>query len=85
MLPLVEDLMQQWDILDIKPKRVLFTWTNNRVGVDHIASRLDRFVVQSTLLGKWVISSKNIPKLTSYHKAIMLQLEEEDNMGPIPF
>ena len=38
MLPLVEDLMHQWDLLDIKPSRGLFTWTNNRVGPNHIAT-----------------------------------------------
>ena len=58
---------------------------NNRAGPDHIAARLDRFLVQSTLLDQKVITSKNLPKLTSDHKSILLQLEEEENMGPIPF
>ena len=47
MLPLVEDPMHQCDLLDIKPNQELFTWANNRVGLDHIAARLNRFLVQS--------------------------------------
>jgi hypothetical protein len=37
------------------------------------------------LLEKRIISSKILPKLSSDHKPILLQLEEEENMGPIPF
>ena len=85
MLPLVEDIMQQWDLLDINPKRGIFTWINNRVGVDHMGARLDHFLVQSSLLEKRVISSKTLPRLTSDHKPILLQLEDEENLGPIPF
>ena len=72
MLPLVDDIMHQWNLLDIKTKIGLFTCTNNRVGVDHIATRLDCFLVQSSLLEKRVISKKNLPKLTSDHKPILL-------------
>ena len=85
MLPLVEDLIHQWDLIDIKSNQGMFTWTNNRDGPEHIAARLDRFLVQSTLLDQKVITSKNLPKLTSHHKPILLQLEEEETMGPIPF
>ena len=45
MLPLVEDLIQQWDILDFKPRKGLYMWTNNRTGASHIVARLDRFLV----------------------------------------
>ena len=38
MLPLVEDLIQQWDILDFKPKKGLYTWTNNKIGASHISA-----------------------------------------------
>ena len=38
MLLLVEDLIQQWDILDFKPKKGLYTWTNNRTGASHISA-----------------------------------------------
>jgi exonuclease III len=50
MLPFIEELVHQWDLLDFKPSKGLYTWTNNRVGVDHISTRLDRFLIQSTFL-----------------------------------
>ena len=84
-IKIARDLIHQWDLIDIKSNQGMFTWTNNRAGPDHIVSHLDCFLVQSTLLEQKVISSKNLPKLTSYHKPILLQLEEEENMGPIPF
>jgi exonuclease III len=50
MIYVVEDMIQQWDLMDFKPHKGLYTWTNNRTGEDHISARLDRFMVQSTLL-----------------------------------
>ena len=86
MLSFVEELVHQWDLLDFKPSKGLYMWTNNRVGDDHISTCLDRFLVQgSLLLEKTLISSKIIPKLTSNHKPIILLLEEEENLGPLPF
>jgi hypothetical protein len=64
MLPFVEELVHQWDLLDFKPSKGLYTWTNNRVGADHISARLDRFLIQSTFLQeRRIISSKILPKL----------------------
>jgi len=86
MLPFVEDLVHQWDLLDFKPSKGLYTWKNNRAGVDHILACLDRFLTQSSFLQeRRLISSKILPKMTSDHKPILLNLEEEENMGPIPF
>ena len=48
ILPLVENLIQQWDLLDFKPKKGLYMWTNNRTRATHILAWLDRFLVQST-------------------------------------
>lgn len=41
----VEDLMLGWELEDIKPSSGKFTWSNKRVGPNHIAARLDRFLV----------------------------------------
>jgi hypothetical protein len=85
MLAFVEDLVHQWDLLDFKPSKGLYTWINNRVGSDHISVLLDRFLTQSLFLQeRRLISSKILPKLTSYHKPILLNFEEEENLGPIP-
>eukprot|EP00253_Pinus_taeda_P022852 PITA_22852 len=86
MLPLAEDLIQRWDLQDFKLIKGNYTWTNNRVGEDHIAARLDRILVQGTLmLNNKIITTKILPKLTSDHKPVQLILEDEEDLGPIPF
>jgi len=86
LLPMVEELSQSWDLLDFNPVRGIYTWSNNRTGSDHISARLDRFLVQSSIMmDKKIIITKILPKLTSYHKPIQLLLEEEEDLGPIPF
>jgi hypothetical protein len=86
MIYVVEDMIQQWDLMDFKPRKGLYTWTNNRTGEEHISARLDRFLVQSTLLmERKLISTAILPKLTSDHKPILLSLEEEEILGPILF
>ena len=86
MHDVVENMIHDWDFVDIKPKVGRFTWLNQRVGAESIFARLDRFLVQGTLLdNKWMISSKILPKLASYHHLISLQFEIEDELGPIHF
>ena len=51
----VEDLIQAWDLIDLKPKIGCFTWSNHRVGVASISARLDRFLVHSTLMDGKII------------------------------
>ena len=82
----VDSLIQDIDLLDFKPKKDNFTWTNNRVGEARFSACLDRFLVQSKLLdGNVLISSKILPILMSDHHPISLLMEEEENLGPIPF
>jgi exonuclease III len=86
MLPMVEDLIQQWNLLDFSPAKGLYTWSNNRMGEEHISARLDRFLVQDTLMmNKKIIITKILPKLTSDHKPVQLILDDEEDLGPIPF
>jgi exonuclease III len=86
MLSKVEEITQSWDLLDFNPIQGRYTWSNNRMGSDHISARLDRFLVQSAiLLNNKIITTKILPKLTSDHKPIQLLLEEEEDLGPIPF
>eukprot|EP00253_Pinus_taeda_P001787 PITA_01787 len=82
----VEDLILGWDLEDIKPSSGKFTWSNKRVGPNHIAARLDRFLVQTSFLTCGLTaSSKIFPNSTSDHKPIILELSTEENLGPIPF
>jgi len=85
MLAKVEELSQCWDLLNFNPARGIYTWSNNRVGSDHISARLDRFLVQSSIMmNKKIIITKILSKLTSDHKPIQLLLEDEEDLGPIP-
>lgn len=78
--------MLHWDLEDIKPYVGKYTWTNKRLGSNHIAARLDRFLVQSSFLSCGLTtSSKILPNCTSDHKPISLELSLDGNLGPIPF
>ena len=82
----VEDLIQDWDLLDIKPSRGKFTWSNKRERPGYIAARLDRFLIQSSYLLLGLNAKMNIlSNSTSDHKPIKLLLSTQKNLGPIPF
>lgn len=86
LLPFLEDLVRQWDLLDFKPKKGLYTWSNNRAGAEHLLACLDIFSLQITFLSKKkIISTKILLMLTSDHKPILFMFEEEEKLGPIPF
>ena len=85
LLAKVEEISQLWDLLDFSPIRGIYTWSNNRVGLDHIFARLDRFLVQSSIMMNKKITTKILRKLSSDHKPIQLHLEDEDDLGPLPF
>ena len=70
---LVKSLLHDRDLLEFKPEKGHFTWTNNRIGAAIFSAHLERFFVQSSLIdGKFLISSKILPKLTSNHHPISL-------------
>lgn len=78
--------MQDWDLLDIKPLKGKYTWSNKRMGPSHIAARLDRFLVQSFYLLLGLEARMLIlPCSISDHKPIRLELSAHINFGPIPF
>ena len=41
----VEELIQLWELIDLKPKTRHFMWSNQRVGCARIFARLDQFLV----------------------------------------
>ena len=82
----VKDIMLGWDLIDIKPVKGKFTWTNKRLDPGHVAARLDRFLVHSSFLSLGLLaSSKILPHCTSDHKPILLELALDHDLGPIPF
>ena len=42
MIPLVEELILHWDLLDFKPKRGLYTWNLCRHGIEFFQKHLYR-------------------------------------------
>ena len=86
MLRTVERIISSWDLIDFKPKKGRYTWSNNRIGSANISARLDRFLLQSSFLTEnKIISSSILPKLSSDHKPILLQFIDDEDIGPIPF
>ena len=86
MQDMVEELIQDWNLIDLKPKKGHYTWSNNRVGAACISARLDRFLVHCSLTNaKTIISTKILPKLLSDHHPISLLFEKEEELGPIAF
>ena len=78
--------MLDWELEDIIPDRGKFTWSNKRIGLGHIAARLDRFLIHSSFLTLGLMAtSKILPHYTSDHKPISLSLSSAENLGPIPF
>ena len=82
----VENFILLWDLMEFKPKKGKYTWTKNRTRETNIVARLDRFLVQSSVLKeKIIISFGTFPKLSSNHKPILLQIDDGEDLSPIPF
>ena len=74
------------DLMDLKSKLGCYMWSNHRVGSASISSRLDRFLINSSLIdGQSLVSTKILPTVTSDHHLISLLFEREEELGPIPF
>ena len=83
---MVDDITLDWNLMDVKPSSGNYTWNNKRTGPEHIAARLDHFLIQNTfLLLGLKLSSKLLPFGGSNHKPIILELVNDKNLGPIPF
>eukprot|EP00253_Pinus_taeda_P009325 PITA_09325 len=80
------ELRHTWDLVDFKPVKGKYTWTNNKTGENHISAILDRFLINSSLMmDNRIVFTKILPKLTSDHKPILLCLKEEEDLGPLRF
>jgi hypothetical protein len=64
----------------------MYTWNNRRAGPGHIAARLDRFMISSSLLSVPVKPCfTNLLWAGLDHHPIRLAFESQNNWGPIPF
>jgi hypothetical protein len=46
----MEDLIHDWDLIDVNPTRGRFTWSNRRHRTSHISSLLERFLINKNYL-----------------------------------
>jgi len=82
----MEEIIDEWDLIDVTPQTDKFTRTNKRQGPSHIASHLDRFLVHSHFIStNSTLKSFILPSLISYHKPISLHLRLLHDYGPLPF
>ena len=74
---ILEGLMEEWDLLDIKLQKGRYTWTNMRLGPGHTIARLDRFLIHSNFLSSnSSIKSYILPSLTYDNKPISLHIHD---------
>jgi hypothetical protein len=83
----IKDLINDWDLLDIKTIKDKYTWTNKRSGLGHIVARLNRFfLVHSILLiHDDTFKSKILPLVTFDHKPIYLLFQNTLDHGSLSF
>ena len=77
----LEDLIIDWDMIDNKPKRGKYTWTNRRVGFANILAKLDSFLINNSFIEEDLeISSSIIPSASSNNRPIILFLSKKRTM-----
>lgn len=82
----LEEIIQAHKLIDIPPQNGRFTWSNKRTGRNNIKERLDRILVQEKAAANFQrIHSSIIQGYTSDHKPVVLRLEKEEDLGPLPF
>eukprot|EP00253_Pinus_taeda_P017214 PITA_17214 len=82
----MENVMHIGDLIDIAPKNRKFTWSNRRLGSNNIMERLDRFLVNISLVSTFSsVNSTILPFAASNHYPITLDLNTHCALGPLPF
>jgi exonuclease III len=79
-------LIEQLNLVDMETRNGIFTWSNRRTGNQHVACRLDRFLVTDALLESDQAMEANImPKAGSDHWPIEFCLDTGRPSRPKPF
>jgi hypothetical protein len=69
----MEDLISDWDSVDVKPTKGKYAWSNKRLDLGHIATHLNIFLLHSDLfLRDTIISSQRILSKVFNHKHIIV-------------
>jgi exonuclease III len=79
-------LIEQLNMVDMETQNGIFTWSNKRIGHQHVACRLDRFLVTEALLeSDQAMEANIIPKSGSDHWPIVFCLDPGFPTRPKPF
>lgn len=74
------------EIVDIKPSKEKFSWSNKIIELGHMVASLGQFLVHGDILTRdSIIPLKIIPSTIYDHKLILLILEESLEFGSLPF
>jgi mannosylglycoprotein endo-beta-mannosidase len=83
---MLKTLIEQLNLVDIETRNGTFTWSNRRIGHQHVACRLDRFLVTEALLESDQAMEANIlPKSGSDHWPIAFCMDLGYHTRPKPF
>ena len=81
-----KSLIEQLKMVDLETRNGIFTWSNKRIGPQHVACRLDRFLVSEALLeSDQALEANILPKSGSDHWPIVLYLDMGIPTRPKPF
>jgi len=82
----LETIIQDHELVDVVPKNRRYTWSNCRFGMGNIMERLDRFLINVVFLSSFsVVYASILSTSASDHYPIILTLETQCPLGPIPF
>lgn len=82
----MEDLILTLNLFDVKPQKFVYTWTNKRVRVNHIAARQDRFLaVDNLLILNYNLKYSILPWSSSGHRLISLIISQPLDLAQSPF
>eukprot|EP00253_Pinus_taeda_P010445 PITA_10445 len=82
----LEHIIQEQELVDIKPKNRMYTWSNRRLGAGNIMERLDHFLINITYLSSFATGQSNIlNNSASDHYPITLTLLRHCQLDPLPF
>eukprot|EP00253_Pinus_taeda_P036257 PITA_36257 len=77
---------EEHDLMDVPPKNRRYTWNNRKMGTGNIMERLDKILINVSLLSDFSVGYVGILTCsTSDHFPITLTLENHGPLGPIPF
>jgi hypothetical protein len=82
----MEELIEDWDLLDVKQQRGKFTSSNMHSGHGYVANRLEWFLFHNDFLSRdYVLKSFILLSIIFDHKPISLHLQETPTYNPFPF